>query len=238
MFGKGPISAILHMPEEQTDALDSIRREYENTPELNENVDIHLTIVKGKHFNVLLPRNAERNLARLLATTDSIMDLPIGVIPATDLRKTLDDNKERIDQLLKSGDLVAIPTFSFKSSYQQDVPHDKKELIHRVSEDTMVLDDKHWKENEGPTDLEKWTDADDLYAVDKYEFHYEPVVIESKSVQPWCSERFLDSRAACIFTSYLQGNEIWVLPDDFMVQLPHPQQQKEVSDFDVSDKTG
>jgi hypothetical protein len=220
----------LHVQNE--DELAAIQRDYENTPELVAHVDIHVTVVPGARFNVLMPRNAERNLARLLATTDLILDLPIGVIPATDLRKTLDNNKERLSALLKAGDLVAIPTFKFKSTSRTDIPTAKNVLVHGLKDQTIVLDDKHWKENEGPTDLESWMDASDLYPVEKYEFHYEPVVIESKSVQPWCSERFLDSRAACIFTSYLEGNEIWVLPDDFMIQLPH-EQHKQVSDFDV-----
>lgn len=214
-----------------------IKEEYETTPELYANVDLHLAIVPGKQgLNVLLPRNAERNLARLLATTEYILDLPAGVIPATDLRKTLEINKERIDHLLQSGDLLAIPTFSFKTSFvtRDDIPYDKTQLIYKLSEEKMILDDKHWQENEGPTDLEKWMDAETLYAVEKYEFHYEPVVIESKTIQPWCSERFLDSRAACIFASYLEGNEIWVLPDDFMVQIPNTQLEKEFTDFDVS----
>lgn len=231
----GPISAIIHIEEEDESTIEKIKQEYENTPELYKNVDLHLAQIPGDKLSVLFPRNAERNLARLLAQTDYVMDLPHGVIPATDLRRTLESNKERIDSLLLAGDLLALPTFNFKNreATRDDVPYDKSQLILKLSEDKMVLDDKHWKENEGPTDLERWMDAESLYAVEKYEFHYEPVIIESKTIQPWCSERFLDSRAACIFSSYLQGNEIWVLPDDFMVQMPL-EEDSEVTDFDVS----
>ncbi|RCI00633.1 hypothetical protein CU098_001212, partial [Rhizopus stolonifer] len=233
IYWEGPISAVVHVEEDDEAAIQKIKQEYENTPELHRNVDLHLAQVPGSQLSVLFPRNAERNLARLLAQTDFIMDLPSGVIPATDLRRTLESNKERIDSLLRAGNLLALPTFTFKSAgvTRDDVPYDKNQLILKLSEEKMILDDKHWKENEGPTDLEKWMDAETLYAVEKYEFHYEPVVIESKTVQPWCSERFLDSRAACIFSSYLQGNEIYILPDDFVVQMPN-QNHEEVSDFD------
>ncbi|KAG1077314.1 hypothetical protein G6F42_024926 [Rhizopus arrhizus] len=235
IYWEGPISAIIHIEEEDESTVEKIKQEYENTPELYRNVDLHLAQIPGDKLSVLFPRNAERNLARLLAQTDYVMDLPHGVIPATDLRRTLESNKERIDSLLLAGDLLALPTFNFKNreATRDDVPYDKSQLILKLSEDKMVLDDKHWKENEGPTDLERWMDAESLYAVEKYEFHYEPVIIESKTIQPWCSERFLDSRAACIFSSYLQGNEIWVLPDDFMVQMPL-EEDSEVTDFDVS----
>jgi hypothetical protein len=216
--------------------LDIIQQDYQTTPELFKNVNLHLAQIPGDKLSVLFPRNAERNLARLLAQTDYVMDLPAGVIPATDLRRTLELNKERIDQLLQSGDVLALPTFNFRNpqATRDDVPYDKSQLISALGEEKLVLDDKHWKENEGPTDLERWIDAESLYAIEKYEFHYEPVIIESKTIQPWCSERFLDSRAACIFSSYLQGNEIWVLPYDYMVQMPNTLDEPEVSDFDVS----
>lgn len=231
----GPISAVVHVTDDDESSIQKIKQQYENTPELHRNVDLHLTRAPGSQLNILLPRNAERNLARLLAQTDFVMDMPSGVIPATDLRRTLESNKERIESILKGGDLLALPTFTFKSAgvTQNDVPYDKSQLIIKISEEKMVLDDKHWKENEGPTDLDRWMDADNLYPVEKYEFHYEPVVIQSKKIQPWCSERFLDSRAACIFSSYLQGNEIYILPDDFVVQMPN-ENHKQVSDFDVS----
>lgn len=234
-FWEGPISAFIHIEQQDEASVERIKQEYQNTPDLFKNVNIHLAQIPGDKLSVLFPRNAERNLARLLSQTDYIMDLPPHVIPATDLHRTLELNKERIDQLLQSGDVLALPTFQFKDTDQvttDDIPNDKSQLIAEVNGDKMVLDDKHWKENEGPTDLEKWMDAESLYAVEKYEFHYEPVIIESKTIQPWCSERFLDSRAACIFSSYLQGNEIWVLPYDYMVQMPRPIEQ-EVSDFDV-----
>lgn len=232
----GPISAIVHVDSQDESTLENIKQEYVETAELNHNVDLHLIRIPGEKLSVLFPRNAERNLARLLSRTDYIMDVPADMIPASDLRRTLEANKEKVKELLEAGDLLALPTFSFKDKdvQKEDIPIDKGQLINSLHEGKMVLDDKHWKENEGPTDLEKWVDASTLYAIDKYEFHYEPVVIESKIVQPWCSERFLDSRAACIFSSYLQGNEIYVMPDDYMIQMPDDR-VPDVSDFDVSE---
>ncbi|KAI8971844.1 hypothetical protein BDF20DRAFT_915600 [Mycotypha africana] len=235
-YWEGPVSAIVHVNVEKTSEilLEQIQSEYAaGKSELFKNVDLHLVRVPGTRLNVLFSRNAQRNLARIFAKTDYVMDLPPGAIPATDLRRTLESNKESIDKLLQAGDMLALPTFRFKSSEatRLDVPNDKSQLIFKMSEDKMVLDDKHWRENEGPTDLERWMDAETIYAVEKYEFHYEPIVIQSKTVQPWCSERFIDNRAACILSSYLDGNEIWIMPDDFVVQMPQ-YSQNEASDFD------
>ncbi|CAO3695256.1 unnamed protein product [Rhizopus stolonifer] len=232
VYWDGPISAIVHIDSQDELAIERIEQEYREMPELYTNVDLHLTRT-SEALSVLFPRNAERNLARLLSRTDYIMDVPSDMIPASDLCRTLEANKEKIKELLEAGDLLALPTFTFKDKdvKKEDIPVDKGHLINSLHEDKMALDDKHWKENEGPTDLERWIDANTLYSIDKYEFHYEPVVIESKTVQPWCSERFLDSRAACIFSSYLQGNEIYVMPDDYMIQMAD-EHTSEVSDFD------
>jgi hypothetical protein len=228
---------IVHVDQNDEETITKIQQEYETIPELFNKVDIHLAkIPNGGKLSVLFPRNAERNLARLLARTEFVMDLPYGRIPASALANTLESNKEAIVSLLRAGDLLVLPTFAYKHDDELDVtdlPFDKSRVLELIHEDVVYLSDNHWKENEGPTDLDRWTYASSLYAVEKYEFHYEPVVIESKTVQPWCSERFLDSRAACIFSSYLTGNEIWVLPDDYVIQLPN-EDQHDVSDFDVS----
>ncbi|KAI8880863.1 glycosyltransferase family 49 protein [Backusella circina FSU 941] len=234
-YWEGPISVIVHVDQNDQDTITKIQQEYDTIPELFNKVDVHLAkIPNGGKLSVLFPRNAERNLARLLARTEFIMDLPYGRIPASALANTLESNKEAIVSLLRSGDLLVLPTFAYKHDDEVDVtdlPFDKSRVLELIHEDVIYLSDNHWKENEGPTDLDRWTYASSLYAVEKYEFHYEPVVIESKTVQPWCSERFLDSRAACIFSSYLMGNEIWVLPDDYVVQLPN-EEEHDVSDFD------
>lgn len=48
-----------------------------------------------------------------------------------------------------------------------------------------------------------------------------------------CAERFLDRRSACLLSNYLAGGEFWVLPDDFVVQLP-ASEESQLSDFEVS----
>lgn len=47
-----------------------------------------------------------------------------------------------------------------------------------------------------------------------------------------CPERFADNEAACLFASYLNGADFWVLPDDFMIQL-EPKRGNDLSNFEV-----
>ncbi|CAO3587893.1 unnamed protein product [Absidia cylindrospora] len=218
---KGHISVTLRM-DTNVEHQNRIREQYNKHAELSKRVDIHLSESVRPGLSVLLPQNAERNLARLFAQTDFIMEMPSNMVPATDIRRTLETNKAMFDSLLRDGDVLVVPMFGFpvQESTVYKLPFSKSRLLELVNDDSMFLLDKHWKPNTGPTDLNVWKAATTLYPVSRYDFHYEPIVIECKAVQPWCAERFLDSRAACLFSSYLAGGEFWVLPDDYLVELP------------------
>ncbi|KAL0095325.1 velvet factor-domain-containing protein [Phycomyces blakesleeanus] len=232
---QGPVSATLQVKDDKDglQEMSKIRAAYNENPKLATRLDIHLSRHGGRQPSVLLSRNAERNLARLFARTEFIVEMPNSMVPGTNLRKTLEANQATFVKVLREGDVLVVPTFGFprydKESYT--VPHHKARLLELVEEEEMIMIDKHWKTNQGPTNMTHWKDADILYLVEKYEFHYEPVVIESKTVQPWCAERFLDSRSACRFSSYLTGAKFWVLPDDFVVQLPE-NKDSVLTDFD------
>ncbi|KAI9261442.1 hypothetical protein BDA99DRAFT_547240 [Phascolomyces articulosus] len=235
---EGPISATLHTRSmiDGSSILNQIRDAYASIPELSERVDVHLIRSPAKEsLTVLLPLNAERNMARMFAHTHYVCEMPSHLVPATDVRRTLDTNRDYFETLLNSGDMLVIPTFGFAAQPEDaryTIPHIKSRLMEWVSTAQMGLVDPHWDINEGPTDLNRWQDATTLYAVENYDFHYEPIVIESKTVQPWCAERFLDRRSACLFSNYLAGGEFWVLPDDFVVQLPD-NKEFVISDFDL-----
>ncbi|KAI8140950.1 hypothetical protein BJV82DRAFT_183360 [Fennellomyces sp. T-0311] len=174
-------------------------------------------------------------MARMFARTRYVCEMPSHLVPATDIRRTLDANREYFETLLDNGDMLVVPTFGFPEHHQDakyTIPYKKSRLLELVDGKEMAMVDPHWDMNEGPTDLLRWREATTLYAVENYDFHYEPVVIESKTVQPWCAERFLDRRSACLFSNYLAGGEFWVLPDDFVVQLPD-NKEFVISDFDL-----
>ncbi|KAI8093470.1 uncharacterized protein BX664DRAFT_364963 [Halteromyces radiatus] len=231
-YWKGPISATLHTNKDEN-TMTTLREKYNNHAELLKRVDIHLSESPQAGISVLVPRNAERNVARLFAQTEYVMEMPSNMVPATDLRRTLNTNKGMFENLLRDGDVLVVPTFGFpeQESTVYKLPFSKSRLLELVDDDNMFLLDKHWKPNTGPTDLDLWKTATTLYPVSRYDFHYEPIVIESKTIQPWCAERFLDSRPACLFSTYLSGGDFWVLPDDYVVELPETEKNN-LSDFD------
>ncbi|KAI9323444.1 hypothetical protein BX666DRAFT_2016705 [Dichotomocladium elegans] len=218
----GPISAILHAGNEDDLKLVEIKKAYASHSELPLRADVHLVQFSGPIVSVLLPRNAERNMARLLARTDYVCEMPSNLVPATDIRRTFSTNRNIFETLLMEGDMLVVPTFGFTDSNRSKftIPYHKSRLLEFVNEQEVGLYDTHWDMNEGPTNLVRWRDAKSLYPVESYHHDYEPVVIASKLTQPWCTERFLDRRSACFLSSYLAGGEFWVLPDDFVIRLP------------------
>lgn len=83
--------------------------------------------------------------------------------------------------------MLVVPTFEIQQQVvsANDIPRTKKEVLGLVNEGKLGLYDAQFKLNEGPTDLEKWKKAKDVYKVENYTIDYEPLVIQSKTVQPW-----------------------------------------------------
>ncbi|KAI8365097.1 velvet factor-domain-containing protein [Blakeslea trispora] len=233
----GPVSATLHIASTEKQQLKSIIAEYQSTPELFDHVDLHLVetpqgIQKGA--SILIPLNVERNLARVFARSDHVSDIPVNTLIATNIRQTLSKHTSEYAELLRRGDMLVIPTFAYNEHVHiaARVPQTKKELVGLVeNEKALGLYDGRFALNEGPTDFEAWKIANSLYKVTQYTIEYEPIVIKSKTVQPWCSERFIDKRSACLLSSYLAGNDFYVLPNDFAIQKPSSKNVA-VSDLD------
>lgn len=187
----GPVSATLHIASTEKQQLKSIIAEYQSTPELFDHVDLHLVetpqgIQKGA--SILIPLNVERNLARVFARSDHVSDIPVNTLIATNIRQTLSKHTSEYAELLRRGDMLVIPTFAYNEHVHiaARVPQTKKELVGLVeNEKALGLYDGRFALNEGPTDFEAWKIANSLYKVTQYTIEYEPIVIKSKTVQPW-----------------------------------------------------
>lgn len=223
----GPMSVTLHIEAkapttspETVDLLDQIRLDLQKESSIVQYADIHLLVTPPSYSGALaLSRNSDRNFARLFARTEFICYLPIELVPATELRDTLERNFDSFAARLRAGDVFVVPTFAYITAEQaaspeadwaeqaaEDdgepenvdqeqhmtlvhdeaiIPRTKSRLLHLVESGAMGLEDRHWPIGNGPTDFNRWKNADKLFAVEDYEFHYEPVVIESRNVQPW-----------------------------------------------------
>ncbi|KAI8339172.1 hypothetical protein BC941DRAFT_512395 [Chlamydoabsidia padenii] len=227
---KGSISAVIQIETKNglnsglaVQALSRLRREYETRPSLGKYVDMHLILLPPQSTRIRL--QAARNMARLFSRSHYIMHTPIKTLwlpsfdsvlpPASTLQ-----GAPLID-LLDQGNALVVPTFAFprRANVQTDVyPDDRDGIIEWVDSGRMGLLDHHWSLNAGPTSYNEWREATEPYLVTEYDYHYGPVYITTKEHHPWCEERFDDQLPACVYTTFLNGADFYVLHDAFIIR--------------------
>jgi hypothetical protein len=158
-----------------TSHLSNISFDYHQRPNLYKHVTLHLV---PRH----VPENASRNLARLYSRTHHILDATTNIVLSLDLRTRLLENKMQYADMMARGDMLVVPTFKTDSDIRA---LQRQEMLQLINNKTVGLYDPHFDLNQGPTRLPMWRDSHDPYRVDSYAMQYEPIVIQSKTVQPW-----------------------------------------------------
>ncbi|ORX44766.1 hypothetical protein DM01DRAFT_257990 [Hesseltinella vesiculosa] len=218
----GSISATLQI--ENNDGLEAgqtmqalmqIQHEFEANPTLRAHVDLHVMV--QPHGTKRSRLQVGRNVARLFSRSPYVMHTPIRVLWLAPL--TMDDTKR---DLLDQGQVLVVPTFAFPphrySTEQPSFPTTREQVIEWVDADRIGLMDYHWELNGGPTNYDQWEVASEPYMVVDYDYHYGPIYITTKEDHPWCEERFEDQLPACVYATYLNGADFWVLPDTFVIR--------------------
>ncbi|KAL0088561.1 glycosyltransferase family 49 protein [Phycomyces blakesleeanus] len=212
----GPISATLMVSKEErsiSGELASIVEEHRKRPDLFGQVDIHLLEVPEKAAGIaamLIPRNGERNVARLYARTGYVCDMPIGVLPSPHLQTTWKANHTGYQALLDDGHMLVLPMFTSPA-----LPATKLEILEEISKNKITPVD--------PIDLRQWQTTDSIYLVKHYDPSYSPIAIQSKTAVPWCPERFMDQRSACFFDIYLAGGEFYGMGSEYALTVSEPE---------------
>ncbi|KAI7886103.1 hypothetical protein K492DRAFT_178273 [Lichtheimia hyalospora FSU 10163] len=245
----GPISAALQIPTDGTNLgsgtmlqhLSSIRRHYDTNPALARNVDLHLIArpTSGNDGRIRTGQQDARNLARLFARSRYVAHIPVTTLWMTDLTAATSTYLDRLD----AGDLLIVPTFAFPKTSSRKIatiavgmeeeyhwPTTKAEMVEWVDDDRMGILDYHWNLNKGPTSYTLWREAAEPYLLPTYDYHYSPVYIATRDDHPWCEERFMDEPSACLYSTYLNGANFWVLPNDYIVRTGQEPENKLTKD--------
>ncbi|KAI8061071.1 hypothetical protein BC940DRAFT_310751 [Gongronella butleri] len=226
---QGSISATIQI--ENNDGMGSgqtmeglmrIHHAFEAAPILQQHVDLHIIVQPRGTKRTRL--QAGRNLSRLFSRSQYVMHTPIHVLWLPNQAAVANDDTKR--QLLDEGDALVVPTFAFPPNrhYQENpidtFPTTKEEVINWVDEGQMGLGlmDYHWPLNAGPSNYQEWKTSDEPYMLGDFDYHYGPIYITTKENHPWCEERFEDQLPACVYTTYLNGAEFYVLNDVFVVR--------------------
>jgi hypothetical protein len=189
---QGPVSAVLHiestsaLPPDTTSFLFRVRHLHESNPSMRAHVDIHLTITPPRESTKFsLSLNQDRNLARLFARSEFVVQVEPDVMHISDLTFTLAAKRDQYHELLLKGDVLVIPSFVHTSTYEEGIPQDKHTVTAMLDAAELAMYDTNHDLNLGPTSVTHWKDSKTLYAVDQYDHSYAPMAIVSRTKHPW-----------------------------------------------------
>lgn len=171
----------------------------------------------------LYPVNYLRNVAMNFSSTDSVFISDIDFIPMLNLDLDLKywDSHPSMKSISGNKALI-IPAFE-TLRYKFSSPGDKQELI-RMWDDGLVDTFRHfeWSRGHAATNYTYWKQAVSPYKVD-WDMDYEPYVFLSKK-GPLFDPRFVGfgwNKVSFIIELDALDFELWVLPDVFMIHVPH-----------------
>lgn len=225
-FNIGPISATIHISDDEEGeyTLDILQQAMERNSAMRQFVDIHL--IRDEFDREL---NLWRNVAKLFARSEYVMQLDIDFYPCTKIRESVLNNQKAM-ALLRSGEAaLVIPAFEYSKQENgldfRTFPKNKPDLVQHYKDNDIEMFHSFWLPGHAPTDYERWTgDEQDIYPVTTYQFSYEPYVIFKNQGSVWCDERFSgygSNKAACLYEMYISGVDYYVLPNDFIIHQTH-----------------
>lgn len=227
----------IHINDDETkeEVMSELEAAYEENPDMQEYVDVHLIVDKfDRQFNMW------RNVAKFFARTDYIMMLDVDFHLCTDFRQTIRNDANIMEKLASGRAALVVPAFEYVVGDDgldwRTFPTNKADLLMQVADGKLDMFHKSWLKGHGSTNYTKWYQSTDIYKVTDYNFSYEPYIIYKKEGTPWCDERFIGygaNKAACLYEIFLSGIDYYVLPNDFLIhqthQYPEATRRKEVS---------
>ncbi|KAI9334633.1 glycosyl-transferase for dystroglycan-domain-containing protein [Pilaira anomala] len=238
---QGPISTTIHISDDEEGeyTLDILQDAMDRNAAMRKYVDIH--VIRDEFDREL---NLWRNIAKLFARTEYVMQLDIDFYPCTNIRESVLNNPKAMALLQSGVAALVIPAFEYSKQEEgldfRTFPKSKPELVKRYNENEIEMFHSFWLPGHAPTDYERWVQQNksnsDIYPVTTYQFSYEPYVIFKNQGSPWCDERFSgygSNKAACLYELYISGVDYYVLPNDFIIHQTHayPDQARNVERY-------
>ncbi|OAE18775.1 hypothetical protein AXG93_2396s1260 [Marchantia polymorpha subsp. ruderalis] len=192
----------------------------------------------GQALQALYPINSMRNLALGMVTTQLVFLVDADFVPNPGLHEHLTQHEEKFNDLIKKTEewnqLLVVPAFQLSEDktieYQHSLhvlPHTKEELREAWWNGIVdcfqcdVSPDSHQ-----PTEYYRFTDPAVSWPYQVwYKEGYEPFYIASRNHLPKFDDRFRGHGKNKISHTYLLSVKeftFWVIPEGFLVELPHP----------------
>lgn len=211
---EGPMSIALYASDPETQ---QVLQYVENSPTLKSrgNIGIHIVYRSGGFY----PVNYLRNVAVENARTPYIFLSDIDFLPMFGLYAYL---SEAIRVLGSEKRALVVPAFE-TLLYKFDFPSNKTKLVHMLSDGSVYTFRYHvWPKGHAPTNFDYWKTAQVPYKVN-WAPDFEPYITVGRNVTRY-DERFVGfgwNKVSHIMELAAQGYEFVVLPDAFIVHMPH-----------------
>jgi len=212
---EGPISLALYMSDSEAQQLLSY---VQSSSELvkRKNVGYHIVFKEGQFY----PVNYLRNIALEHARTPFVFLSDVDFVPMPGTYSSLKQTLKTSSNVNKKAYVVpAFETLYYKVTF----PNTKAQLLSMWDLGTMFTFRHHeWSKGHAPTNYAKWRTATTPYTV-QWEEDFEPYVVVQRNVSRY-DQRFVGfgwNKVSHIMELQAQGYEFVVLPNAFIVHMPH-----------------
>nr|XP_060619909.1 xylosyl- and glucuronyltransferase LARGE2 [Anolis sagrei ordinatus]XP_060619918.1 xylosyl- and glucuronyltransferase LARGE2 [Anolis sagrei ordinatus]XP_060619927.1 xylosyl- and glucuronyltransferase LARGE2 [Anolis sagrei ordinatus]XP_060619937.1 xylosyl- and glucuronyltransferase LARGE2 [Anolis sagrei ordinatus] len=219
----GPISLALYLSD--AEAQQFLR--YAQASEVlsnRRNVAYHIVYKEGQFY----PVNFLRNVALKNAQTSHVFLTDIDFLPMYGLYDYLRTSIVQLELPERKAAFI-VPAFE-TLHYRLTFPKSKAELVSMLDMGSLYTFRYHvWPQGHAPTDYAKWRTATVPYQVE-WQPHFEPYVVVRRDC-PLYDQRFVGfgwNKVSHIMELDAQEYELLVLPNAFMVHMPH------APSFDIS----
>lgn len=213
---EGPISLALYMSDSEVQQFLSYTLSSEIL-QSRKNVGYHVVYKDGTFY----PVNLLRNVALQQANTPFVFLTDIDFLPMQGLYEYLKRSVLALG-LESSRKALIVPAFETQR-YRLSFPKSKAELLSMLDMGTLFTFRYHvWQKGHAPTNFAKWRTATTAYRVN-WEPNFEPYIVVKRDV-PEYDKRFVGfgwNKVSHIMELHAQGYEFVVLPNAFIVHMPH-----------------
>ncbi|XP_059161962.1 xylosyl- and glucuronyltransferase LARGE1-like [Physella acuta] len=213
---EGPIAIALYMSDAEAQQFLRYAMGSE-TIMSRKNIGYHIVYREGQFY----PVNYLRNVAMSQVKTPYMFLSDIDFLPMYGLYEYLKKAIPMADLNSQKKALV-IPAFETQR-YRLQFPKSKTELLSMLDMGTLFTFRYHvWPKGHEPTNFAKWRTATTPYTV-SWKQDFEPYVVVRKDI-PMYDQRFLGfgwNKVSHIMELDAQGYEFVVLPNAFIIHMPH-----------------
>jgi len=213
----GPVSFSLYLTDQEAVKFLDF---HTNSPILNSRTNVGYHLVYKESWSY--PINFLRNVAKRYAETAFIFLSDIDFLPSVNLEKNL---LQHVKHILKSGDkkVLVVPAFESERYRLDDLPASKAELLKQLDLGEMItFRSRVWPRGHEATNYPKWRGSTQPYSV-SWKTDFEPYIVGPASISDY-DRRFIGfgwNKVSHIYSLHKQGYTFWVLPDVFIIHLPH-----------------